>query len=134
MSKNPTPKMHSNPGSLACRKNERGSLPATKGRGRNSSPTYAMAIEGSPARTTPCSARSPSNVGKLGLAATSRAKKAEQKSDAAMIALRPRESESAAATSIETASVAVVTDKDKLATAGETPNSSEKTGIKGWVQ
>jgi hypothetical protein len=41
---------------------------------------------------------------------------------------------SAAAKSKEIERVAVVTESDRLAVAGETPNRSEKIGMRGWVQ
>lgn len=51
-----------------------------------------------------------------------------------MTALRLRRPEIAAARSSETASVAVAAESERLAVAGETPNRSEKIGMRGWVQ
>ena len=55
-------------------------------------------------------------------------------SEATMMGLRPRTSEMRPATSIDSASMPVVTDSDRLDTDGETPRSCEKTGSSGWTQ
>ena len=101
--------------------------------GWNSSPTYAMAIEGNPASTTPCSARRLNNTEKSGLNEINKANTAEPYSDKVIMIFRPRDSESAAATNINTARVPVASDSDRLATAGVTPNCLENTGINGWT-
>jgi hypothetical protein len=72
-------------------------------------------------------------VEKSGLKEINRASTAEQKSERVIMIFRPRDSESVAATTMNTARVAVASDSDRLATAGVTSNCLEKTGIKGWV-
>src|SRR5215212_2125343 len=99
--------------------------------GWNSSPTYAIAMEGNPASATPCSARRANKTEKLGLKEISSANMAEQNSDKVIMVFRLRDSESVAATSMNTARVPVASDSDRLDTADVTPNCLEKTGIKG---
>ena len=61
------------------------------------------------------------------------------KSDAAaketvIIEVRPQASESKPVTTKATASVAVVTESERLATNGVRSNALEKVGNRGWVQ
>src|SRR5690349_16577152 len=93
-----------------------------------------MAMAEKPASATPCSVRSASSVWKSGLNAVNSASVPDATSDAVITGLRPQVSESDAARSIITASVAVVTDTDRLANAGGTPNSAVSAGSTGCVE
>src|ERR671939_2165 len=92
-----------------------------------------MATAGRPASPTPWTARSTSSVGNVGLNAVATVKTETASSEAVIIDLRPTDSESVPANRSETASVAAVTDSDRLAVAGETWNSAANVGSSGWV-
>jgi hypothetical protein len=54
--------------------------------------------------------------------------------EAVIMGVRLQASENEPARTRATASVAVASESERLATAGVTPNSAEKVGRRGWVQ
>jgi hypothetical protein len=70
----------------------------------------------------------------LGLKAARTISSEDNTREAVIIGERPQASENEPASTRATASVAVASESERLATAGVTPNSFDKTGSRGWVQ
>lgn len=92
-----------------------------------------MAILGKPAKTAPNNARLSSNREKFGVIAVKMERIEATKSAIDIICLRPMELDKLGVKSITMAKTPVEKESDKLAFVGDTPNSLENIGIKGWA-
>ncbi|ODA65999.1 hypothetical protein A7A08_03143 [Methyloligella halotolerans] len=87
-----------------------------------------MAVGGSPEKAMPASARRTRKLSQFGAKAEAIIRKDDEKSEITITRFLPKTSDNALATSMETARNWVVKDRERLASAGLTPNSEEKTG------
>src|SRR5699024_5835037 len=100
-------------------------------RGWTSSLIYAIAIDGTPARTTPCRARRAISTQKFGLNAGNMHRTDAAIMEIIMIFLRPSDSEMEPKTSMLTARANVVTVMDRLDSVALTPKTSVNIGMSG---